>query len=275
MTRIVGILNITADSFSDGGRYLSPDAAIAHASALLDDGADIIDLGAESTHPDAADVSAGVEIERLTPVVRGLVEMGAAVSVDTYKPAVMRRVIELGATMINDVTGVADPEARSVLCDSDASVVVMHSRSPEARARRDESASTGGREVDGIVAYFQRRLGVLEDAGIARERLIVDPGMGFFLSSDAEASLAVLRGLERFRVLGCPVYVSMSRKSFIGQVLGRPVDERGPGTLTTEVWAMLHGVGYIRTHDVRAAVDARRMLAAIRGGDDGGEAGHH
>jgi dihydropteroate synthase type 2 len=280
MTRIIAILNITRDSFSDGGRYLEPEAALEHARQLVADGADIIDIGAESTHPDAEDVPAQIEIDRLTPVIEQLKADGVRVSVDTYKPAVMRHVLALGVDLINDVTALRDPEAVAAVRDSAARLIIMHSRASAGRAERvapawgvtpASSRCNSDTVVDEIVAFFQRRVGELTAAGIDRRRLILDSGMGFFLSPRAEDSLAVLRELERIAALGLPVCVSTSRKSFIGSVLGgegtpRPVSQRAAGTLATEIWAAWHGAAYIRTHDVRALRDALSMLTAIERG---------
>jgi dihydropteroate synthase type 2 len=268
MPRIVGIVNVTRDSFSDGGEFLDPDAAVARARQLIADGADIIDVGAESTHPDAEDVTAQQEIARLTPVIERLKRAGAALSVDTHKPAVMRHVLAMGVAYINDVTALRDPEAVAAVRDSGARLIIMHSRASGARATREEADPAT--IVGEIIRFFERRIAALAAAGIARQRLILDPGMGFFLGSNPQASLAVLRDLDRLRGLALPILISTSRKSFIGSVLGgaeapRPVAERGAGTLATELWAAQHGVAYIRTHDVRALRDALAMLAVIAG----------
>ena len=290
--QLIGILNITRDSFSDGGRFLDSEAGLEHARQLAADGADIIDVGAESTHPDAEDVPAEVEIERLTPVIERLKADDVVVSVDTHKAAVLRHVLALGADLINDVTALRDPEAVAAVRDSDARLIIMHSRASGARAERRVTTPPSRRTwplekrpchppastrrnsdtiVDEIVAFFERRVAELTAAWIDRRRLILDPGMGFFLSPRPEDSLAVLRGLERIGALGLPVCVSTSRKSFIGSVLGGegkpcPVAQRGAGTLATELWAARHGAAYIRTHDVRALRDALAMLAAIERG---------
>lgn len=263
---IIGIVNITRDSFSDGGRFFTPERAIAHARQLMADGAALVDLGAESTHPDAEDVPAEEEIARLTPVLQALRQDGVRVCVDTYKPAVMRAVLKLGAEIINDVTGLRDPEAVAAVRDSAARVILMHSTAASARAERldvDPAAI-----VSRIVEFFESRIAELEAAGIGRQRLILDPGMGFFLGRSPAVSLAVLRDLDRLTALGLPLCVSTSRKSFIGGVLGtsagaRPVEQRGAGTLATELWAAQHGVQFIRTHDVRALRDALTMWTAI------------
>lgn len=273
MPEILGIVNVTRDSFSDGGQFLDPDAAVTRARQLAADGADVIDLGAESTHPDAEDVSAEAEIERLTPVIERLKADGVRVSVDTYKPAVIARVLALGADFINDVTALRDPASVAAVRDSDANLIIMHSRSSEARAERAEADPTT--IVNEIVLFFERRAAELIEGGIARERLILDPGMGFFLGINPEASLVVLRNLRRLTELGFPVLVSTSRKSFIGGVLGgakpRGIGGRLAGTLATEIWASEQGAAYIRTHDVRALADALTMLRAVRGSGSGGD----
>ncbi len=273
VTRIVGIVNMTRDSFSDGGRFLDAQAAIAHGRALHAAGADLVELGAESTHPQAEEVPAEVEIERLTPVIRVLRGMGIALSVDTYKAQVMRAALALGVEVINDVTALADPAAVAAVRDTACKLVIMHAR----RGPGGSARAAGGRAdpesqpsnpqalMAEIVGFFRRRIAELAVAGIERDRLILDPGMGLFLGSDPELSLAVLRELPALLGLGLPVLISTSRKSFIGAVLGRGVAERGAGTLATEIWAALHGVHYIRTHDVAALRDALTMLAALRG----------
>lgn len=263
MTRLLGILNLTRDSFSDGGRYLPTAAALEHARALLADGAALIDVGAQSSHPDAEDVSQAEEIARLTPVIDALVAQGTPVSVDTCEPDVMRHALARGARCINDITALARPGAIEAVRDSDALLILMHSTAGAARARR--SAESESDWPARIAQFFERRIAELERAGIARERLVLDPGMGLFLSSEPGPSLAVLKHLPRLRELGLPLCVSTSRKSFIGSITGRAVSQRGAGTLATELWCALQGVEWIRTHDVRALSDGLRVLAAIEG----------
>ena len=272
MVRIFGILNVTRDSFSDGGRFLAVDDALSHAQGLRADGADVIDVGAESTHPDAETVSSVAEVERLTPIVAALRASGCPVSIDTYKPDVMRRMVALGVDYINDVRGFRADGAIDVVRATDAKLIVMHSRSTHAKAER--APADGATIVDEILTFFDERLRVLVAAGVARERIILDPGMGFFLGENPSVSLAVLRELPRLRALGYPLLVSVSRKSFIGAALGdsdgpRPVDQRGAGTLAAELWAVQQGVAYIRTHDVRALRDAILVDQAIRGSTGG------
>jgi dihydropteroate synthase type 2 len=264
---IVGIVNLTADSFSDGGRFLDPSAAIAHGERLLADGAAWLDLGAESSNPEGQPVPAEVELGRLSPVLAHFVRHGARVSIDTHKPAVMRAVLDLGAAMINDITALEDPEAARVLAGSTVPAVIMFARNRGARAERAERPHRG--LIAEITAFFADRLRVLAERGIDRERLILDPGMGFFLGGNPEPSLFVLGHLPALVALGRPLYVSTSRKSFIGHLVGgRPPAERLPGTLATELWALTHGAAYVRTHDVRALSDAWRLWRAIE--DAGG-----
>ncbi|MBK8101176.1 MAG: dihydropteroate synthase [Planctomycetes bacterium] len=262
--RTFGIVNVTRDSFSDGGRWLEPAAAIGRAERLWREGADVIDVGAESTHPDAEDVTAGEEIARLTPVVTALIAAGMQVSVDTVKPVVMRAMAGLGVPWINDVGGLRDPDAVAAVAASPSTrVVVMFSRASGTRAERTAVGVAG--LVDAIERFFAERLATLTAAGIHRDRIVFDPGMGFFLGTDATASLSVLRALPRLRRVGQPLLLSVSRKSFLGAITGRAVGERGAATLAAELWAYEHGVDFIRTHDVAALRDAIAVRAALVG----------
>jgi len=260
----VGILNLTEDSFSDGGRFLDPGAAIAHGERLLADGADWLDVGAESSNPAGHPVPDELQIARLTPVLSHFVAAGARLSVDTHRPSVMRAALELGAAMVNDITALRDPDAVRLLAARQEPIVIMFARNEAARA------STAPRPAAGVVdearTFFDARLEALEAAGIARERLILDPGMGFFLGGTPEPSLAMLKGLRALASLGRPLYVSASRKSFTGALTGRPPAERAFGTVASELWALKEGATFIRTHDVRAIKDAWTLWRAIENG---------
>ena len=260
-TKIVGILNVSLDSFSDGGQYFAPQNAIIKGKDLKEAGAHIIDIGAESSHPDSAKISVEEEIKRLAPVIQALKKDHLYISVDTYKPEVMEYVLNLGVNMINDITALSNPLSIEILNRYDAPIVLMYARNIDPKANK--SVWESDQPTDVILSFFEKRLEHLVREGIKKERLILDPGMGFFLGSNPEPSLKVLKEINRFKQLGQKLYVSTSRKSFIGSILGRTINERGIGTLATEIWAVLQGVDYVRTHDVKPLNDALRMIQAI------------
>jgi dihydropteroate synthase type 2 len=261
---LFGIVNLTADSFSDGGRFLDPAAALAHARALVAGGADVVDLGAAASNIDAAAVPVEEEIRRLDPLLSALKSEGVAVSVDSFAPAVQRFAIARGADFLNDIQGFPEPALYPDLAAAGCRLIVMHAVQGRGRAQRlDLSAD----EVwDHIVAFFAERIAALERAGVARERLAIDPGMGFFLSSRPEVSFRVLNRLgELKKIFGLPVMVSVSRKSFLRAATGRgSPDALGPATLAAELYAAEHGADLIRTHDPAALADGLRVTAALR-----------
>ncbi|HEX5050825.1 MAG TPA: dihydropteroate synthase [Planctomycetota bacterium] len=263
MVSVFGIVNITRDSFSDGGRFVEPDAALAHAGRLLAHGANVIDLGAESTHPDAEDVPEAEEIRRLQPVVEALLQRGVEVSIDTCKARVMRAMTALGVHWLNDVHGFRDGASLAAAAEARDLVrfVFMFSRSRRARADRPDLGEQG--LVDELRAFLDERLAAFAAAGIARERLVFDPGMGFFLGRTPSPSLTVLKHLRELAGFGVPLLVSASRKSFLGELTGLPVGERGPATLAAELWAVRNGAAYVRTHDVAALRAALAVESAI------------
>jgi dihydropteroate synthase type 2 len=265
VVRTFGIVKVTRDSFSDGGCYLAADAAIAHAQRLLQDGADVVDVGAESTSPDGEDVPAGEELARLEPVVRALAARGAAVSVDTRKPAVMRAVVALGASWLNDVDGFRSADAMAVVAGAPAHVrfVAMFSRTAAGRA--DRSDRDDATLLADIRAFFAERVRTFAAAGVDRSRLVLDPGMGLFVSRRAAGSLIVLKHLDALQREFAPLLVSVSRKSFVALGSPTPPAERGPGTLAAELWAARAGVAWIRTHDVKALRAAFAVERAIEG----------
>jgi dihydropteroate synthase type 2 len=260
--RVIGIVNITADSFSDGGRYLDPAAAVAHARELRADGADIIELGPAASHPDSAPVSAAQEQRRLAPVLRELAADGIPVSVDSFRPETLRFAISAGAACLNDIHGFGDPGLYPVLAASQCRLIVMHAVQAAGAATRvltDPAAVW-----DGTLRFFARRMAALQAAGVGRERLVIDPGLGYFLGSTPGPSLVALAGIRELKdTFGVPVLVSPSRKSFLRALTGRDVTRSGPATLAAEIFAAWQGADYIRTHDVAAARDALTLLAAI------------
>lgn len=260
---ILGIVNITEDSFSDGGRFLDNAAALAQARALVAAGAQIIDLGAAASNIDAKPVAAAEEIRRLDPLLAALAADGIAVSVDSFAPEVQRFAIARGVAFLNDIQGFPDPAIYPELAAASCRLVVMHAVGGRGRA---EPVDMSADEVpQRIHAFFAARVAALERAGIARRRLILDPGMGFFLSSRPEASLRVLAGLDRLKqAFGLPILVSVSRKSFLRAVAGRrAAAELGAATLAAELFAAEKGVDYIRTHDPGALADGLKVIAAL------------
>ena len=263
MVGIFGIVNITRDSFSDGGRWLEPAAAIAHAERLLAAGADVLDLGAESTHPDAEFVAADDELRRLVPVVDALLARAATVSIDSRQPPVMAALLARGVHWWNDIAGFQSPAAMAVAAAAPPHVrfVAMFQRGGAGKAARAELGAEG--VVEAFAAFAAERIAAFAAAGIARERLVLDPGMGFFLARAAAPSLRVLHHLGALQQRWGPLLVSVSRKSFVGEVTGQPLGERGPGSLAAELAAVRAGVAFVRTHDVAALRAGVAMQAAI------------
>lgn len=264
--QIVGIVNITEDSFSDGGRYLDPARAIAHARQLAADGAAMLELGPASSHPDAASVPAERQIERLRPAIAALRAEGRPISVDATDPEVLRFALEAGVDWLNDVRGFPDASLHPELAAGRAELVVVHSLSRAERA--DRSLERPRQVLESIERFFESRLAALVRAGVAEERLILDPGMGFFLGSDPRASIAVLQRIAVLRArFGRPLLVSVSRKSFLRELTGSGLGAIGAATLAAELFAARIGADWIRTHDVRALRDGLAIEDAL--GRDG------
>jgi len=261
--QILGIVNITEDSFSDGGRFLAPEQAIAQALALVGAGADIIDLGPASSHPDAKAVTADEEIRRLAPVMDVLAARGVAVCVDSFLPETQRYAMARGVAYLNDIQGFPDAEIYPDLARGTCRLIVMHAIQGRGIATRAESDPRTVPER--VERFFQQRITALEQGGIKRERLILDPGMGYFLGNQPESSLSMLRGLGVFKErFGLPVLVSVSRKSFLRTLTGRGVEQAGAATLAAELFAAAQGVDYIRTHDAGALRDGLKIWSALQ-----------
>ena len=261
--KILGILNITTDSFSDGGKYLAPEAALAHAQKLTDEGADIIDIGAASSNPDAGAVTPELEIARLASVVPALKAKGLSLSIDSFAPEVQRWALEQPIDYLNDIHGFPDPALYPALAASDAKLIVMHAIQARGIATREDVPPQ--EIMERIFRFFDARLAALEVAGIARGRLILDPGMGFFLGTNPENSLTVLGRLpelkKRYRL---PLLVSVSRKSFLRAMAGDDEARLTGMTAAAEAMAVLKGgADYIRTHAPMALRDGLKRLEGL------------
>jgi dihydropteroate synthase len=255
---VMGVLNVTPDSFSDGGRFLDAQAAVAHAERMAADGAAIIDVGGESTRPGSAPVGEDEELRRVLPVIERLVAtLGIPVSIDTQKPGVMRRAIAAGATCVNDVAALSAPGATEAVAGSDAAVCLMHMRGEPGTM---QDAPRYDDVVGEVRAYLRSRVAACEAIGIARVRIAVDPGFGF--GKSLEHNLALLAGLPALAADGLPVLAGLSRKRMIGALTGRDGGDRLAGSLAAAVVAAVKGARIIRAHDVRETVDALRVVAA-------------
>jgi dihydropteroate synthase len=259
---VAGILNLTPDSFYDGGRWLDPARAVARAQAMAAEGADAIDVGAQSTRPGGGPpIGAEEEWARLRPVLRGVVRLGLPVSVDTWSAEVARRALDEGVAIVNDVTGLtAQPELAGVVAASGAGLVLMHALGAPDRMHEPVAYED---EVLDVRHFLERQMKVATAAGIPEERIALDPGIGF--SKRAPQSLRVLQGLRSLTSLGRPLYIGVSRKSFLGRVTGRsiPIEDRLAAGLGATVAALALGARIVRTHDVRETVDAIRTAEAI------------
>jgi len=252
---VMGILNVTPDSFSDGGRFIDPEAALAQARRMVAEGADILDVGAESTRPygDAKPVPFAEEIARLTPVLPAVAAMGVPVSIDTIKAEVAAWALRAGAAMLNDVRGLQrDGEMARVAAEHGVPVIIMHNR---------DAADPAVDIVADVTAFFARSLAIAERAGIARDRIVLDPGVGF--GKTPEQSMTVIARLDAFKAFGLPLLVGASRKRFINAVVPSPPDRRLGGSIAAHVLAVRNGAAIVRVHDVAETVQALRVVAAI------------
>lgn len=258
--RVMGVLNLTSDSFSDGGRFLERDVAVAHAHRMVEEGADFIDVGGESTRPGALPVSEQEELDRVIPVIERLRgQVDAVISIDTMKPAVMRAACAAGAQLINDVNALRVEGALAAARDAGAAVCLMHM---QGEPRTMQQAPSYRDAVAEVGAFLVDRAQLCIEAGIARSSLVLDPGFGF--GKTLEHNLALLARLPELARQGFPVLVGLSRKSMFGQLCGATVEHRLPASLAAATVAVLGGAAIVRAHDVRETHDAVRVAAAIR-----------
>lgn len=260
--KLMGILNVTPDSFSDGGVNYSFEDAVANAKRMVSDGVDVLDVGGESTRPGSRPPSAGQELERVVPVIKEVSTLGVPVSVDSYKLDVVEKALDAGASMVNDVYGLQTKGLADLVARHDASVCIMHMQGTP----QSMQVNPGYGDVVGeIKGFLERQAALALEAGIGADKIIVDPGIGF--GKALEHNLEILRRVSEFKELGYPVLVGHSRKSFIGGVLGLSVEKRLHATLGVSAYLALQGVDYLRVHDVREHVEALGMVDAVLGGD--------
>lgn len=256
----MGVVNVTPDSFSDGGRYLDPEAAIAHGIELAEQGAEILDVGGESTRPGAAEVSEVEELARVEPVVAGLAGT-AIISIDTSKVGVARAALDAGASIVNDVTALRhDPEIGALCAEREAGLVLMHMLGEPRTMQENPSYDD---VVDDVKAFLAERLEVAVGMGAAEEKIWLDPGIGF--GKTLEHNLELLRRLGELRELGRPLVIGTSRKSFLGKIDGSDVDDRIGGTIASSVFAAAEGADVLRVHDVAETAQATKVASAILG----------
>ena len=259
-TLIMGVLNVTPDSFSDGGKYLDVAAAICHAKHMAEHGADVVDIGGESSRPGASPASSEEELARVLPVIEGLIdEISIPVSIDTCKSVVALRALEAGAHIVNDITALqGDAEMAKVVVEMNAGVILMHMRGTP---RTMQHSPVYDDVVSEISSWFQHRIEAAETEGISPDHIVIDPGIGF--GKTVDHNLEILRRLDEFRNLNKPVLIGTSRKSFIGKILNLTVNNRIEGTAATITWAIAHGADMVRVHDVKSMHRVVRMTDAL------------
>jgi dihydropteroate synthase len=258
---IMGILNVTPDSFSDGGCHMRLEAALEHAQRLMAEGADMLDIGGESTRPGAELVSVQQELDRVMPVIEGLRGAPVPLSVDTSKPEVMRAALAAGVAMVNDIAALQQPGALEAVAATGAAVCLMHMKGTP-QTMQEQACYVD--VVSEVREFLRGRITAAEAAGVARERIVVDPGFGF--GKTQAHNLALLRGLGGFAELGVPVLVGLSRKSMLGKIAGQDVGQRLAASLAAALLAVQRGANIVRVHDVRATVDALKVWSTVEHG---------
>lgn len=257
---IMAIINVTNDSFSDGGRFLKVDKAVEHALKLLAENADILDIGGESSRPGALEISLNEELDRVIPVIEKIrQESDACISIDTRKPVVMREAISAGATFINDISALNDLETLSIVANLQVPVCLMHMQGIPSSMQRDPNYPLG--VISQIDAFFEFQINRCLRAGIKKEFIILDPGFGF--GKTVQHNLQIIQDLNKFKRHGLPILLGVSRKSTIGHILNKPANERLFGSITLSTLAMLNGMNIVRTHDVEETKQALIMTQAV------------
>jgi dihydropteroate synthase len=257
---VMGIVNVTPDSFSDGGLHLQRDAAQAHAHQLIAEGADILDIGGESTRPGAQPVSVQEELDRILPIIEALQGAPLAISVDTSKPEVMQAAIAAGVQMVNDINALQDATAMQAVVSSNVAVCLMHKQgSPQNMQALPHYENV----VAEVSTFLSGRIAAAEAAGIQRERIVIDPGFGF--GKTLAHNLTLLRELKKLTELGMPILAGLSRKSMLGTLTGQDITQRQPASLAAALIAVQRGAAIVRVHDVRATVDALKIWNAVNG----------
>jgi len=257
---IMGIVNATPDSFSDGGQHLGRDAALAHAQQLVAEGADMLDIGGESTRPGARPVSIQEEMDRVLPIIGELRDAAVPISIDTFKPEVMLAAIAAGAQMVNDINALQDAASLNAVASSNVAVCLMHK---QGNPKTMQELPVYQNVVAEVGAFLSERIAAAEAAGIQRDRIVIDPGFGF--GKTLAHNLALLRELNRLTELGVPVLAGLSRKSMLGALTGQEVSQRLPASVAAALIAVQRGANIVRVHDVRATVDALKVLNAVNG----------
>jgi len=257
-TLVMGIVNVTPDSFSDGGQHMQRDAAVAHAQQLIAEGADIIDIGGESTRPGAQPVGIQQELDRVLPIIESLRGAPVPISIDTCKPQVMQAAIAAGVQMVNDINALQDATALHAVAGANVAACLMHRQgNPQTMQTQPHYQDV----VAEVCEFLRERITAVAAAGIGRERIVVDPGFGF--GKTLAHNLALLRGLEKLTGLGVPVLAGLSRKSMLGMLTGQNVGQRMPASIAAALLAVQHGASIVRVHDVRATVDALKIWQAV------------
>lgn len=256
--KVMGILNVTPDSFSDGGKFHHIDAALTHAQQMIEQGADIIDIGGESTRPGAQPVMLEEELQRVISVIQALSGCGAVLSVDTYKPEVMRAAIEAGVHMVNDVFALQQPGALQAVQDSQVAICLMHMQGTPQTMQVQPSYQNVLAEVQ---AFLTQRVEVVRQIGVGDDRIVLDPGFGF--GKKTAHNLTLLKHLAELHIANLPILAGLSRKSVLGQIVGQDADQRVFASVAASVLAVSHGANIVRVHDVKATVEALKVTTAV------------